>query len=109
MGGKDLTDHIDAAHFLSSTQNIDPSKIGIYGGSYGGFITLMGLFTAPDVFGAGAALRPVTDWAQYNHPYTSNILNEPYTDSIAYKKIISLVLCRWIKKTFADLPRYGRY
>ncbi|MEO5582282.1 MAG: alpha/beta fold hydrolase, partial [Saprospiraceae bacterium] len=86
MGGKDLSDHIDAAHFLTATQGVDPKKIGIYGGSYGGFITLMGLFTAPDVFGAGAALRPVTDWAQYNHPYTANILNEPNTDSIAYKK-----------------------
>jgi dipeptidyl aminopeptidase/acylaminoacyl peptidase len=46
----------------------------------------MGLFTTPDVFKAGAALRPVTDWAHYNHGYTSNILNEPFTDSIAYAK-----------------------
>src|SRR5437762_5386801 len=58
----------------------------MYGGSYGGFMTLMALFTAPDVFAAGAALRPVTDWANYNHGYTSNILNEPYNDSLAYKK-----------------------
>lgn len=86
MGGKDLTDHVDAADFLVKNYGIDPNRIGLYGGSYGGFITLMGLFTTPDVFKAGAALRPVTDWAHYNHGYTANILNEPVQDSIAYAK-----------------------
>ncbi|HRI79875.1 MAG TPA: prolyl oligopeptidase family serine peptidase [Cyclobacteriaceae bacterium] len=86
MGGKDLTDHVDGAKWMVEKYNIDPKRIGIYGGSYGGFITLMGMFTTPDVFAAGAALRPVTDWAHYNHGYTSNILNEPTTDSIAYAK-----------------------
>lgn len=86
MGGKDLSDHVDGAAYLVSKKGIDPGKIGIYGGSYGGFITLMGLFTTPNVFKAGAALRPVTDWAAYNHGYTANILNEPQTDSLAYRK-----------------------
>lgn len=86
MGGKDLEDHVDAANYLVSNLGIDKNKIGIYGGSYGGFMSLMALFTKPDVFAAGAALRPVTDWANYNHGYTSNILNEPFTDSIAYHR-----------------------
>ncbi|WP_026630135.1 prolyl oligopeptidase family serine peptidase [Dyadobacter alkalitolerans] len=86
MGGKDLTDNTDGANWLVKNYGINPKKIGIYGGSYGGFITLMGLFTTPDVFAAGAALRPVTDWAAYNHPYTANILNEPQSDSLAYRK-----------------------
>jgi dipeptidyl aminopeptidase/acylaminoacyl peptidase len=86
MGGKDLDDHVDAAKFLVEKYGIDANRIGIYGGSYGGFMTLMALFTTPDVFKAGAALRPVTDWAHYNHGYTSNILNEPYNDSLAYAK-----------------------
>lgn len=86
MGGKDLTDNVDAAKFLVDKYNVDPKRIGVYGGSYGGFITLMGMFTTPDVFAAGAALRPVTDWAHYNHRYTSNILNIPYQDSLAYVK-----------------------
>lgn len=86
MGGKDLTDHVDAADFMVKNYGIDKNRIGLYGGSYGGFITLMGLFTTPDVFKAGAALRPVTDWAHYNHGYTANILNEPVQDSIAYAK-----------------------
>jgi dipeptidyl aminopeptidase/acylaminoacyl peptidase len=86
MGGKDLDDEVDAAKYLVSQHGIDPKKIGMYGGSYGGFMTLMALFTQPDVFTAGAALRPVTDWAHYNHGYTSNILNEPFSDSIAYAR-----------------------
>ncbi len=86
MGGKDLSDHVDAVNYLVKNHGVNPKNVGLYGGSYGGFITLMGMFNEPTVFAAGAALRPVTDWAQYNHGYTSNILNEPYTDSIAYRK-----------------------
>jgi len=86
MGGKDLTDHVDGAQYLVSEHGVDAKRIGIYGGSYGGFITLMALFTTPDVFAAGAALRPVTDWAHYNHGYTSNILNLPQSDQEAYRK-----------------------
>ncbi len=86
MGGSDLTDHVDAVRYLVRTHAIDSTKVGIYGGSYGGFISLMAMFTEPNVFAAGAALRPVTDWANYNHPYTSNILNEPFNDSLAYRR-----------------------
>ena len=86
MGGKDLDDQVDAAAWMVREHGVDAKKIGLYGGSYGGFITLMALFTQPDVFAAGAALRPVTDWAHYNHGYTSNILNVPQKDAEAYKK-----------------------
>ena len=86
MGGKDLSDHVDAVNYLVKNYGVNPKNVGLYGGSYGGFITLMGMFTEPNVFAAGAALRPVTDWANYNHGYTSNILNEPFNDSIAYRK-----------------------
>lgn len=86
MGGKDLSDHIDGKNVLASKYGIDTKKVGIYGGSYGGFITLMGLLTAPGEFNSGAALRSVTDWAHYNHGYTGNILNFPETDPEAYKK-----------------------
>ncbi len=86
MGGKDLDDNVDGAKWLVEQQGIDSKRIGIYGGSYGGFITLMAMFTTPDVFAAGAALRPVTDWSHYNHGYTSNILNTPQADDEAFKK-----------------------
>jgi dipeptidyl aminopeptidase/acylaminoacyl peptidase len=86
MGGKDLDDIVDAAGYLVAEHGVDPKRIGVYGGSYGGFLTLMALFTSPDTFAAGAALRPVTDWAHYNHPYTSNILGQPPKDAEAYRK-----------------------
>jgi dipeptidyl aminopeptidase/acylaminoacyl peptidase len=86
MGGKDIDSSVAAAKWLVSTQGVDPRRIGIYGGSYGGFFTLMALFKHPGVFAAGAALYPVTDWAHYNHPYTSNILNLPPDDDEAYRR-----------------------
>lgn len=86
MGGKDLSDQVDGAKYLVAKHGVDAGRIGIYGGSYGGFITLMALFNNPETFKAGAALRSVTDWAHYNHPYTSNILNEPHLDSLAYAR-----------------------
>ncbi|HEU0015740.1 MAG TPA: prolyl oligopeptidase family serine peptidase [Longimicrobium sp.] len=86
MGGKDLTDHVDAARWMAQAEGVDPKRIGIYGGSYGGFITLMGLFTEPEVFRSGAALRSVTDWGHYNHWYTSRILNQPHEDTLAYRR-----------------------
>ncbi len=86
MGGKDLEDQLDGKKWLVATQGVDANRIGIYGGSYGGFITLMAMFTKPGTFAAGAALRPVTDWAHYNHGYTSNILNQPQQDAQAYQQ-----------------------
>ena len=98
MGGKDLSDQVDGAKYLVDNQGVSAEKIGIYGGSYGGFITLMALFTTPDIFAAGAALRSVTDWAHYNHGYTANILNTPVTDSLAYVRSSPIYFAEGLKK-----------
>jgi dipeptidyl aminopeptidase/acylaminoacyl peptidase len=97
MGGKDLDDVVDGARFLVATQKVNPKHIGVYGGSYGGFITLMAMFTSPDTFAAGAALRPVTDWSHYNHGYTSNILNEPQADADAYRRSSPIYFAEGLK------------
>ncbi len=86
MGGRDLQDHVDGSRWLQQEHGIAPERVGIYGGSYGGFITLMALFNAPKDFGAGAALRAVTDWAHYNHGYTGRILNQPQDDTTSYRR-----------------------
>ncbi|MCQ4167226.1 S9 family peptidase [Tahibacter harae] len=86
MGKPELEDLIDGVNWLVKEHNGDASRVGVYGGSYGGFMTLIAMFQAPEVFKAGAALRPVTDWTQYNHEYTSNILNTPQIDDIAYRR-----------------------
>jgi dipeptidyl aminopeptidase/acylaminoacyl peptidase len=97
MGGKDLDDVVDGARYLVEKQRVNARRIGVYGGSYGGFITLMALFTSPDTFAAGAALRPVTDWAHYNHGYTSNILDEPQLTSEAYRRSSPIYFAEGLK------------
>ncbi|WP_287816847.1 prolyl oligopeptidase family serine peptidase, partial [Idiomarina sp.] len=86
MGTPEVEDLVDVASYLESDLNVDGDKLGTYGGSYGGFLTFMALFNEPGLFEAGSALRPVTDWAHYNTGYTSNILNLPQDDAIAYRR-----------------------
>ena len=86
MGGRDLQDYVDASRWLGETRGIAPERVAIYGGSYGGFLTLMALFTEPEHFGGGAALRSVTDWAHYNDTYTRNILGTPTDDPEAFRR-----------------------
>ncbi|HEY5971437.1 MAG TPA: prolyl oligopeptidase family serine peptidase [Pseudoxanthomonas sp.] len=86
MGHPELEDYLDGLDWLVENKQGDRDRAGIYGGSYGGFMTFMALFREPGKFKAGAALRPVVDWTQYNHEYTSNILNTPELDPEAYRK-----------------------
>ncbi|MGN2248573.1 S9 family peptidase [Frateuria sp. GZRe14] len=84
MGHPELEDLLDGKAWLVKNHRVDPRRVGIYGGSYGGFMTEMALLRAPGEFAAGAALRPVSDWRLYNHEYTANILNSPELDPHAY-------------------------
>jgi len=86
MGTPEVEDLIDTVAWLGENAHVDTDRVGTYGGSYGGFLTFMALFNEPGLFKAGAALRPVSDWAHYNTPYTSNILNLPSDDPIAYRR-----------------------
>lgn len=85
MGVPELEDFHDGVDFIVENYGVNRERIGVYGGSYGGFMTFIAMFRAPDLFQAGAALRPVSDWSHYNHGYTSNILNTPDVDPEAYR------------------------
>ncbi len=98
MGTPELQDLLDGVNWMVDNANVDKNRIGVYGGSYGGFMTLMALFKAPDVFQAGAALRLVSDWAHYNDGYTSNILNTPADDPIAYERSSPIYFAEGLKK-----------
>jgi len=63
-GGGDLEDVVYGAKWLARKPEIDGSKIAIMGGSYGGFMTLIALTKKPEVFAAGVAYVPVTDWLE---------------------------------------------
>jgi dipeptidyl aminopeptidase/acylaminoacyl peptidase len=84
MGHPELEDLADGVAWLAAHEGVDARRVGVYGGSYGGFLTFMALFRRPDLFAAGAALRPVSDWAHYDEGYTSAILNTPEVDPEAY-------------------------
>ena len=86
MGSKDVDGAVAAARWLVRNANIDSTRIGMYGVSYGGFMTLMSLFRYPGVFAAGIARAPVTDWAHYSDQWTSRILGVPQTDTAAYRR-----------------------
>ncbi|RLV61304.1 S9 family peptidase [Parashewanella curva] len=98
MGHPEVEDLEDGVKWMAKNANVDAKRVGTYGGSYGGFLTFMALFTEPDLFQAGAALRPVTDWAHYNAPYTSNILNTPDVDPIAYERSSPIEHAEGLKK-----------
>ncbi|WP_049621367.1 S9 family peptidase [Frateuria defendens] len=83
-GHPELEDLLDGKAWLVKERGVDPRRVGLYGGSYGGFMTEMALLRAPGQFAAGAALRPVSDWRLYNHEYTSDLLNTPQLDPDAY-------------------------
>jgi dipeptidyl aminopeptidase/acylaminoacyl peptidase len=85
MGHPELVDYIDGVNYMVAQHQGDAKNVGVYGGSYGGFMTFMALMRAPQTFKSGAALRPVTDWVTYNHGYTANILNTPDIDPEAYR------------------------
>ena len=85
MGIPELEDFHDGVDFLVDNFGVDRERVGIYGGSYGGFMAFVAMFRSPGSFKAGAALRPVSDWAHYNHGYTSNILNTPDLDPEAFR------------------------
>ncbi|MGA8028448.1 MAG: prolyl oligopeptidase family serine peptidase [Bryobacteraceae bacterium] len=86
MGGPDLDDVLGGVEYLRSLKNIDMSRIGIWGWSYGGFMTAMAMFRAPTVFKAGAAFSGVYDWANYNAGYTDERLTSPAENPEAYRR-----------------------
>jgi len=89
LGGLDLQDELDGVEYLKSLGYIDSTRIGMYGGSYGGFLPLMALFTSPHTYACAAVLRAVTSWENYyrhNPWYTVVRLGTPETEPDAYTK-----------------------
>jgi len=97
MGKPEVEDMRDGVEWLVENANVDSKRVGTYGGSYGGFLTLMSMFTDPDLFASGSAIRLVSDWAYYNHGYTSNILNTPEDDAIAYERSSPIYFAEGLK------------
>lgn len=89
LGGKDFDDHIDSIDYMVKSYNVNPGKVGVYGGSYGGFMAGMLATRAADKIAAAAALRPVFDWKNYyasSPGYTAQRLGFPDKNPDAYKR-----------------------
>jgi dipeptidyl aminopeptidase/acylaminoacyl peptidase len=89
LGGLDMQDHLDAIDFVEKNYDVDPKRVGVYGGSYGGFMAEMLAFRAGDKITAAAALRPVADWKNYyasSPVYTAERLGFPEKNPEGYKR-----------------------
>jgi len=85
MAGIQVQDQVRGVEFLRTLPYVDGKRIGIFGWSYGGYMTLMCLLQAPDAFAAGVAGAPVTDWTLYDTHYTERYLSTPQADPEGYR------------------------
>jgi dipeptidyl-peptidase 4 len=86
MGSIEVDDQVDGARYVAGLPGIDGARIGVYGWSYGGYMTLMSLLKAPDVFKAGVAGAPVTDWDGYDTAYTERYMETPQNNPDGYRE-----------------------
>jgi dipeptidyl-peptidase 4 len=86
LGSVEIEDQVTGVEFLRSLSYVDPARIGVSGWSYGGYMALMCLMKAPDVFAAGVAGAPVTDWKLYDTHYTERFMGTPQSNPEGYEK-----------------------
>ena len=85
LGSVEIADQVQGAHWLAAQSFVDPQRMGVWGWSYGGYMTLMLMFRAPEVFRAGMAGSPVTDWTLYDTHYTERFLGRPQDNPAGYE------------------------
>ena len=85
MGDIEVRDQVDGVHWLVGQGLADPNRVGVYGWSYGGYMTLMCLCRAPDVFKMGVAGAPVTHWDGYDTHYTERYMGTPDSNPDGYR------------------------
>ena len=98
MGHVEVQDQVKGVEFLRSLPFVDGKRIGIFGWSYGGYMTLMCLMQAPDAFAAGVAGAPVTDWALYDTHYTERYLSTPRPNPEGYRQSNVLEYAKDLKR-----------
>ena len=85
LGSPEVEDQVEVVkHFLTKSL-VDPKRIGSFGWSYGGYMTLMLLSKHPELFKAGVAVAPVSDWTLYDTHYTERYMGTPQSNSQGYK------------------------
>ncbi len=90
MGYPEVDDQVDGVRFLAQRGYVDTERVGIYGWSYGGYMTVMCLLRAPEMFKVGVAGAPVTDWYGYDTHYTERYMGLPTTNPEGYERSAAL-------------------
>ena len=85
LGGNEVADQAAAVRQLADRGLLDARHVGIVGGSYGGFMTIMAMALEPDLFTTGVAIAPVSEWAGYDTAYTERYLGTPTDNPEAYR------------------------
>jgi dipeptidyl-peptidase-4 len=85
MGKIELEDQMVGVDYLKTLSFVDADRIGIWGWSYGGYMTLEALFNRSDVFKAGVSVAPVSDWRLYDSIYTERYMKLPHDNEEGYK------------------------
>ncbi|HLZ69597.1 MAG TPA: S9 family peptidase [Dehalococcoidia bacterium] len=90
MGSVEVQDQVDGVRFLASLSEADTTRTGVYGWSYGGYMTLMCLLKAPDIFKAGVSGAPCVDWDGYDTFYTERYMQTPQANPDGYREASAL-------------------
>jgi dipeptidyl-peptidase 4 len=85
LGEVEVADQVQGARWLAAQSYVDAARVGVWGWSYGGYMTLMLMFKAPEVFAAGVSGAPVTDWTLYDTHYTERYLGRPAENAVGYE------------------------
>ena len=85
LGIPDIKDQADGVRFLCQRPYVDGTRVGIYGHSYGGYMSSLALVKYPDVFQVGVAGAPVTDWKNYDTIYTERYMCTPQDNPDGYR------------------------
>jgi dipeptidyl-peptidase 4 len=85
MGRVELADQLEGVAYLRKLPGVDPDRIGIWGWSYGGYMTLIALTGAPGTFRAGVSVAPVTAWKDYDTIYTERYMARPSDNEAGYR------------------------
>jgi dipeptidyl-peptidase-4 len=97
LGTVEMQDQVQGARWLAAQAFVDPARLGVWGWSYGGYMTLMLMFRAPELFRAGVAGAPVTDWRLYDTHYTERYLGRPQDNAAGYEASSALPYAKGLK------------
>ncbi len=100
LGHWEIHDYVQGVKFLKKFPYVDSNRIGIWGWSYGGYVTCMAMLTAPDYFQVGVSVAPVTHWLNYDTIYTERYMRQPKDNPEGYEKSAATKYAQNLKGKF---------